>query len=1096
MFQRLWAAAAVLAVSAAPLFAQNPPAPPPQPPPTSTDTSQAQRAQRPLAPPRRQPPSNVTVTAGVPTPALASSAVGITLDSTLLAGFRWRNIGPANMGGRVSSVVGIPSPSKTFFVAAAAGGIWKTTNAGTTFRPVFDNEKCVSMGEVAIAPSDTMQVWAGTGEEDSRNTISPGCGIFKSTDGGLTWKRTGLEKSGAIGRIVVHPTNPNIVYVAALGQAWSANAERGLYKTTDGGQTWQLVKFISPQAGFIDVAMDPSNPEVLFAASWQRVRGPYFLSSGGPGSALWKTTDGGKTWTQVAGAGLPTTTLGRIGIAVAASNPKVIYLMVEADTIPNAHPAPGKAAQTRPSGLYRSQDGGATWEKMNGNDVRPFYYSQVRVDPKDPNRVYWSSTPLNFSSDGGKTIGNATVGIHVDHHAMWIDPNDPNHMIVGDDGGVAQTWDKGGNWDFLNTFPIGQPYIVSYDMNFPYSVCAGFQDNGSWCGPSRRRQGELTNADWTTVGGGDGFYTAQDPTDPNTIYVESQGGNMSRLNFATGERVVLQKPNWRPRYTIYEDSIVIERPDTTKPETAAQRRRTTELRLRQKADSNEIDLRWNWNTPFLISAHNPETFYAGANKVMKTFCTIVSLAESPIRPGVLYAGTDDGKVWLTKNDGGTWEELTGGGGGARFPGVPAGTYVSRIEPSHFDTATFYITFDNHRNGDYAPYVFVTTDFGKSFRSIASNLPKGDDGPGYVHVIREDLANRDLLFVGTDVGLYVSTNRGASWQRFMTGFPTVPVHDLRIHPRDRDLLAATHGRSLWIVNIAPLEQLNDSAIAATAYLFQPTTAYQYGQPPLGGGSSGQKAFRAPSPPYGAEIVYRLAIGSGDRRARTSIVIRDVRGDTVRTVQGPAGPGLHRVYWNFQGRNPPPVALSPSQKRDSAWLVQRINVVFDSLAKNGGNAQQLEPIKALLLTGDVQGVAQRFGFGGGGGGGGGGGSPFVNGRFVERPGETTPRAATATAALPSGGESGGESSDAAPDASFLTTLGTLLRKPGQGGGGGGGGGFGALGFVAQAFGRAPAGGGGFGGFGGSVNAVSTGDYLVTITVDGKTLTRVLRVERGSR
>src|SRR3989454_740765 len=643
--------------------------------------------------------------------------------------------------------------------------------------------------------------------------------------------------------------------------------------------------------------MDPSNPEVLFAASWQRQRGPYFLNSGGPGSALWKTTDGGKTWTEVKASGLPTTTKGRIGIAIAASDAKVIYLMVEADTNANAQGGAGKAAQTRPSGLYRSADGGATWEKMNGNDVRPFYYSQVRVDPKDPNRVYFSSTPLNFSSDGGKTIGNATVGIHVDHHAMWIDPNDPNHMVVGDDGGVAQTWDKGGNWDFLNTFAIGQPYIVSYDMAFPYSVCAGYQDNGSWCGPSRRRQGDITNADWTTVGGGDGFYTAQDPTDPNTIYVESQGGNMSRLNFATGERTNLQKPNWRPRYQMFEDSIVVERPDTTRPATGAQARHLAELRARQKADSSDIDLRWNWNTPFFISAHNPEIFYAGASKVMKstrrgedlypispdlttrdsmrirvstrttggvtpdvtgaeTYCTIVSLAESPLRPGVLFAGTDDGNVWVTKNDGGTWDNITG-----RFPGVPAGTYVSRIEPSRFDSTTFYVTFDNHR----------------------------------------------------------------------------------IHPRDRDLIAATHGRALWIVNIAPLEQLNDSAIAAGAYLFQPTTAYQYGQPPLGGGNNGQKAFRAPSPQYGAEIVYRLATGSTDRRARTQIVIRDVRGDTVRTVQGPAGPGLHRVVWNFQGKTPPPIALSPSQKRDSAWLVSGINVVFDSLAKAGSNTQQLEPIK---------------------------------------------------------------------------------------------------------------------------------------------------------
>ncbi|MGH7673267.1 MAG: WD40/YVTN/BNR-like repeat-containing protein [Gemmatimonadales bacterium] len=342
-----------------------------------------------------------------------------TLDSTLLAGFRWRPIGPANMAGRITDVEGIPG-SATFFFAAASGGVWKTTNGGTTFRPVFDHERCVSMGDLAIAPSDTLQVWAGTGEEDSRNSISPGCGIFKSTDGGLTWNPMGLERTGAIGRVVVHPTNPNIVYVAAVGQIWGANPERGLYKTADGGRTWQLVKFISNKAGFVDIAMDPSNPEVLFAASWERVRGPYFLQSGGPGSALWKTTDGGRTWSEVKGGGFPATTKGRIGLAFAPSNNRVIYALVE------AAPPSGKGDGCRASapggcGLYRSQDGGATWEWMNGNNVRPFYYSQVRVDPKDPSRVYWSSTPVNYSNDGGKTIGNATVGIHVDHHAMWID---------------------------------------------------------------------------------------------------------------------------------------------------------------------------------------------------------------------------------------------------------------------------------------------------------------------------------------------------------------------------------------------------------------------------------------------------------------------------------------------------------------------------------------------------------------------------------------------------------------------------------------------------------------------------------------------------
>ncbi len=1097
MFQRPWTALAVLSLVAVTAQSQNRPAPP-APPPTSTTSRQA----------------------------------GLTLDSTLLAAFRWRPVGPANMAGRITDVEGIPG-SSTFFFAAATGGIWKTTNGGTTFRPVFDNSPCISMGDLAIAPSDTMQVWAGTGEEDSRNSISPGCGIFKSTDGGMTWKRTGLEQTGAIGRIVVHPRDPNTVYVAALGQIWGPNRERGLYKTTDGGQTWQLVKFISERAGFVDVAMDPSNPDVLFAASWERVRGPYFLRSGGPGSALWKTSDGGKTWTEVRGGGLPETTKGRINIAIAASDPKVIYLMVEADTTPNPRPTAGKAAQTRPSGLYRSADGGTTWEKTNGNNVRPFYYSQVRVDPKDPNRVYWSSTPVNYSNDGGKTVGNATVGIHVDHHAMWIDPTNPNHIIVGNDGGIAITWDKGGSYDFPNILPLGQFYNVSYGMDFPYTVCGGLQDNGSWCAPSRRRQGDITNADWTNVGGGDGFVTQQHPREPWIVYVESQGGNMSRLDTRTNERTSLQRPDFRPRYQVFEDSIVIERPDTTRPETAAQRRRIAQLRARQRTDSADLALRWNWNTPFLLSAHNPDVFYAGANKVMKstlrgdslraispdlstrdtmkirislrgtggvtpdltgaeTHCTIVSLNESPVRPGILIAGTDDGNVWLTKNDGGTWENLTG-----RFPGVPAGTYVSRIEPSRFDSATFYVTFDGHRTNDFTPYVYVTTDFGRSFRSIVNNLPKG--GPDFVHVIREDPTNRDLLFVGTDVGAYVSLNRGGSWQKFMTNLPTVPVHDLKIHPRERELIAGTHGRSIWIVDIAPLQQLTDSAVIADAYVFQPKVAYQYSQPPLGGGSTGHKVFRAQSPQYGAEIVYRLARGSSERRARTRIAILDAKGDTVRTLQGPASAGVHRVTWNFAGRPPAPIALSPSQRRDSAWTVRRIEVVIDSMIKAGGNQQMLTTIKQGLLAGDLQELAQRFGFGGGGGGGGGGQAAVRAGAaFVERPGETPARSGlgagtNAPQQLPAGGE--GSDQEATPEPGLAAQLAGLLRRPGQTGGGGGG--FGGLNQVVQAI-RGPtppgAGGGGGGFGGGGAPPVQPGDYTVSITVDGKTLTRVLRVEAG--
>lgn len=925
------------------------------------------------------------------------------LDSVTLAGFRWRSIGPANMQGRVSDVVGIPSPSKTLFVAAAAGGIWKSTNNGTTWRPVFDNERVVSMGALAIAPSDTMQVWAGTGEQNSRNSISPGGGVYKSTDGGLTWRLMGLERTEAVGRIVVHPANPNVVYVAALGAIWRANPERGLYRTEDGGQTWQLVKFISNRAGFVDVALDPSNPDVVWASSYERVRGPYFLRSGGPGSALWKSTDAGRTWTEVQGGGFPATTKGRISIAIAQSNPRVMYTMVEADS--------GRGERTLQSGLYRSEDGGATWTRTNNSNTRPFYYSQVRVHPKNPDRVYWSSTPVLVSSDGGRTPINATVGLHVDHHAMWIDPVDPDRMVVGNDGGIGISFDQGGSYDFPNTFALGQPYNVSFDYSVPYRVCGGLQDNGSWCGPSRRRQGAITNAMWATFNGGDGFVTQQDPTDPNVIYGESQGGNIVRANLATGERTALVRPQWRPRYDQIEDSILIERGDTTRPETPQQRRRIADLRTRQRADSAALALRWNWNTPFFISWHNPRTLYFGANRVLKstrrgddmflispeltyadtmkirvstlatggitldatgaeTYGTIVSLNESPLRAGILYAGTDDGRVWTTRNDGGAWEELTG-----RFPGLPAGTYVSRIEPSWRDSSAFYVTFDNHRNGDFTPYVYATNDGGRTFRSIAANLPTG--GPDFVHVIREDPANPNVLFVGTDVGAYVSVNRGRSWQRFMTGLPTVPVHDLRIHPRDRELIAATHGRSFWVVDIAALPQLTPAVLAADAHLFEPPVAWQYADMPVEGQSPGHQTFAAPSPPYGATVTYRL----GARQAGLRLAVVDATGDTIQTINAPGNPGINRVAWAFQGRPAPRAALSAAQKRDSAQQMQRVLFVLDSLQAAGTNPMLVTFARNLATTGDLQPLIAMFGGGGGGGPAGFGPPPAFN----PRPGE---------------------------------------------------------------------------------------------------------------
>jgi hypothetical protein len=1029
---------------------------------------------------------------------LSGAAGAQQLDTTLLSAFRWRPIGPANMGGRITDIEGIASPSKTFYVAAAAGGVWKTTNSGTTFRPVFDNERVASLGDLAIASSDTNVVYLGTGEEDSRNSISPGGGVWKTTDGARTWKFIGLAETQQIGRIVVDPRDANVVYVAALGHAWGANKERGLYKSTNGGQSWDLVKFVSDKAGFVDVQLDPSNPDVVWASSWERVRGPYFLYSGGAGSALWKSSDAGKSWTEVRGNGFPETTKGRINFDISRSNPKIIYAMIEADTVMNGSRDKSVKPQVRPSGLYRSVDGGVTWEKRNATNVRPFYYNQVRVDPKNPERVYFTSTPVLFSDDGGKTARTATQGIHVDHHAMWIDPTDPEHFIVGNDGGVAQTWDRGGNYAFLNSLPLGQFYAVSYDMAVPYRVCGGLQDNGSWCGPSRRRQGPVTNSMWFNVGGGDGFYTAQDPTDPNIVYSESQGGNMSRVNVATGERTVLSKPNWRNRYRQFEDSIIITRGDTMQPAPRDVQRRVDELRRRASADSGEADLRFNWNTPFFISPHNTNTFYAASSKVLKstnrgenltpispdltthdpvkikistqttggitpdntgaeTHSTITALAESPIRPGLLYAGTDDGNVWLSRNDGATWENISG-----RFAGVPLHTWANRIEPSAADSNVFYVAFDGHRTNDFAPYLFMTSDYGKTFRSIAANLPTG--GPDFVHVIREDPYNPKLLFVGTDVGAYVSTDRGGSWQKFMNGMPTVPVHDLKIHPRDHELIAGTHGRSIWIVDIAPLEQMTvDSMRTRVVALYAPKVAYEYGQGTVEGQAAGHSIFEATSPAYGADVWYRL--NSGTPRDQVKIVITDASGDTIRTLNAPGGPGLHKVTWDFRGRAPKAPPLSPSGVRDSIVQSRRVAFVIDSLDKAGTLPKEtIDRLRTATAGGNVQGLAQLFGggsggFGGRGQGGGGGG-------LAARPGEgPAPRGGAAAAQ----GEGVSEAA-ASVDQGQLGQIAQLFRTPGSRGGGGG-----------------------FGGGRGGAPVVGTGDYLVSMTVGGERLKQVLRVER---
>jgi photosystem II stability/assembly factor-like uncharacterized protein len=938
------------------------------------------------------------------TPLLAVMSITFTgttaraqaIDSLTIAGLKWRAVGPANVMGRLSDVVGIPSPSKTLFIAAAAGGIWKSTNNGITWRPVFDDKRVVSMGVLAIAPSDTMQVWAGTGEPNVRYPSEPGGGVFKSTDGGLTWHLTGLEKTKRIGRIVVDPTNPDVVYVAALGALRGANPERGLYKTVDGGRTWKLIKFINDSTGFVDVAMDPRDHKVLYAASWQVERTPYSLRSGGAGSALWKSRDAGQTWTEIQGHGFPEGVKGRIGLAIAPSDPNLIYAMVEA-----ARPRKGGGYVPEDPGaergLYRSTDAGATWTLMNKYDDRPFYYSQVRVDPERPNRVYFSSSPLQLSDDGGRTSHVAAQGVHTDTHGIWIDPRDPERWVIAHDGGVSITFDRGGNFYTPENIPLTQFYEVAYDYAVPYNICGGAQDDGILCGPTRRKSGALTNAAWSLVAGGDAVSGAPDPTNPDFIYTEIASGRAGRLDLKTGERTIFDFPAWQDRYLQWEDSIATLRGNPLTPPSKATAAAIRALRVKQHADSVNLAIRFNYVTPLLMSPHDPATVYIGANKLFmstrrgddlraispdlskqlsakidtslhwtggvslettetETYGVIVALAESYVKAGLLFVGTDDGNVWMTHDTGAKWERLTD-----RFPGLPAtNPYVARIEPSHFDTLTFYVAFDNHRVNDPKPYLYITTDGGKSFRSIASNLPS-DGAADYLHVVREDPHNANLLFVGTSIGVYTSWNRGATWQRFMTGLPSVPIFDLKIHPRDRELIAGTHGRSFWLVDVAPLEQLTPTVAASSAYLFKPKPAFQWGEGvERGGPSDGQSFFEIPSIPYGAAISYRLGTGVTDKAVQ--IAISDPSGRTVATLQGPGGAGLHTVTWNYQRHSQSVHTLSPSERRDSVLLAQRAPHVLDSLQRAGYDSLALNRAR-LLITMEPSGPRRRRGGGGG-------------------------------------------------------------------------------------------------------------------------------------
>ncbi len=793
---------------------------------------------------------------------------------------QFRSIGPAIMGGRIDDFAVVESNPHTVFAATASGGLWRTVNNGVTWEPLFDNEAVSSIGDVEIVQSNPEVIWVGTGEPNNRQSSSWGNGVYKSTDGGKTWANVGLKDTHHIGRIVIDQKNPDTVYVAALGHLWGANKERGLYKTTDGGKTWTNTKFINEDTGFADVAMDPSDSNTLYAAAYQRRRTPFGFQGGGPGSGLYKTTDGGTTWIKLAN-GLPTGDAGRIGLDIYRKDPKVVYAIYEHST---------------ESGVYRSDDKGETWKKQSITNPRPAYYSQIRVDPSNADRVYVLGASWYVSDNGGKNFQVSPFGrIHGDYHALWINPTNSNHLLTGSDGGIHFSYDKGKTWDFINTIPLGQFYEVGFDFRKPYWVYGGLQDNGSWGAPVFTTNATgVSNDEWIRVGGGDGFYCVVDPKDPNTVYTESQNAGINRLNLLSGEAKFI-----RPQ-----------------PEEGSRER-----------------YRFEWNAPILISPHNNRRIYLGGNRLFisndrgdnwttvtpdltkainrnrlpimgvevksnvlsghdgqENYSHITTIAESPNKEGVLWVGTDDGNVQLSRDGGKSWKNVT-----EKIPGVPANTYVTRVIASHAAAGRAYVTFDGHRSDDFKSYVFVTEDFGETWKLITNGLPHP------ANVIREHHRNHNLLVAGTEFGLWVSFNRGAAWRQLKNNLPTVPVDDIQIHPRDNDLILATHGRSIWVLDdMTPLEQMTETVAAAEAHLFntRPATTWRIYNHKA---STGHKTFIANNPPTGAVISYYLREKAKDK---VRITVHDRSGALVRDFTATNEPGIQRVTWDCRHQSPLP------------------------------------------------------------------------------------------------------------------------------------------------------------------------------------------------
>ncbi len=805
---------------------------------------------------------------------------------SVLDGLKARCIGPANTGGRVTDVAVVESNPDTFYVASAGGGVWKTTDAGETFAPIFDSQPTQCIGAVALCQGKPEVVYVGTGEGNPRNSVSWGKGVFRSPDGGKTWVSCGLENTHHIGRVVVHPTDPNTAYVAAIGHFWGPNPERGLFKTTDGGKTWAHSLKIDEDTGVVDVALDPADPNTLYAAAWGVRRdafsGPNPAKQTNGKGGLFKSQDGGKTWDQMTG-GLPERAYGRCGIAVSRKDANILYAVVQTDktkAITNVGQVAEPGGNADNGGVFKSTDKGKTWEVVNQIVPRPFYYGQVRIDPEDAERVYVLGVSLHYATDGGKHFKTApTPGVHSDMHALWVNPKDTKHLILGTDGGLFVSKDQGKNWVMKRGLVIGQFYGVAVDSRTPYRVYGGLQDNGTWGGPvSTSFADGVTVADWKRIGGtADGFQVAVDRDDPDTIYHEILFGGLNRTNLKAPKGDATKKI--RPG------------PPTNQPMPG---------QPPQPAAPN----RFNWNAPFILSPHDTKVLYFGSQYVWRSSNrgdtwtkqspdlsrakggaangrTILTLAESPVKGLVLWAGTDDGNVWVSKQTRGQWVEV-----GKNLEDIPAERAISKIECDHKDAATAYVAVDRHRNDDVKPYIFRTQDYGETWEPIVKGLPVG----AVVGVVRQSSKNPKLLFAGTEMGLYTSPDGGATWHHLnRTGLPPgVRVDDLVIHPRERELVIGTHGRGVWVMDIGPLEQLTEEVLSAPAHLFEVKSSVAVKQVPRPAPAKGAeptgKAFAAPNPPAGVPVTFYLGKGAG----KAEVVLTDKSGKTVasRAFDSPA------------------------------------------------------------------------------------------------------------------------------------------------------------------------------------------------------------------